>query len=114
MEIQTDGSTPGLSRVRLAGRLDSSGAGAVEAKFDAATTGVGDDAIVDLGSVTFLASLGIRMLVTAARTLAAKERRLVLVCGEGMVAETLRDSGIDQLIPLVATVAEAEALLAAR
>jgi hypothetical protein len=30
-----------------------------------------------------------------------------------MVAETLRDAGIDQIIPLVTTGAEAEALLAA-
>ena len=53
------------------------------------------------------------MRVTAARTLAAKERKLVLLVGEGLVAETLRDAGIDQLIPLVTTFAEAEALLPA-
>lgn len=113
MDIQVDDSTAGLRRVRLVGRLDSAGAGKVDADFDAATVGAGENAVVDLTGVTFLASLGIRMLVTAARALAAKERRLVLVAGEGLVAETLRDGGIDQLVPLVATTAEAEALLAA-
>jgi anti-anti-sigma factor len=113
MEIQIDRSSPGLRRVRLLGRLDSNGAEAVETKFGAATAGSGQHSIVDLTGVTFIASLGIRMLVTAARALAAKEHRLVLVSGAGMVAETLRDAGIDQIIPLVTTGAEAEALLAA-
>ncbi|HLF56523.1 MAG TPA: STAS domain-containing protein [Thermoanaerobaculia bacterium] len=112
MEIQIDSSAAELRRVKLVGRLDSAGAGAVETKFNAATAGAGVDSIADLSGVTFIASLGIRMLVTAARTLAAKEKKLVLVVGEGLVAETLRDGGIDQLVPMVATAAEAEALLA--
>jgi anti-anti-sigma factor len=111
MEIQIEDPTPAIRRVKLIGRLDSGGAGKVESEFNAATAASGKNAIADLSGVTFIASLGIRMLVTAARTIDAKEHKLVLVVGEGMVAETLRDAGIDQLIPTVATMAEAEAEL---
>mgnify|MGYP003399151137 CR=1 FL=1 len=53
------------------------------------------------------------MLVDAGRTLAAKGRKLVLVVPEGLVAETLRDGGIDQLITMVPTEADAVAWFAA-
>jgi anti-sigma B factor antagonist len=111
MEITIDSTRPDLRRVALAGRLDSAGVGAVELRFNAATAGAGQNAIADLSAVTFVASLGIRMLIAAARTLDAKERRLVLVVPEGPVAETLRDGGIDQLVTIVPAVAAAEAAL---
>lgn len=113
MEIQIDTSDPELRRVRLVGRLDSAGVGKVDLRFLASTAGAGINSIVDLSQVAFVASLGIRMLVDAGRTLSAKGRKLVLVVPEGLVAETLRDGGIDQLITMVATDGEAVAYLAA-
>lgn len=112
MEIQIDSSDPALRRVKLVGRLDAAGVGRVDVRFLAATAGSGLDSIADLSGVEFLASLGIRLLVDAARSTAAKGRRLVLVVPEGLVAETLRDGGIDQLIAMVGSDAEALALLA--
>jgi anti-anti-sigma factor len=113
MEIQIDASNPDLRHVRLTGRLDSAGVGRVDTRFLAATAGSGRDSIADLTGVAFIASLGIRLLVEAARTLKSKGRRLVLVVADGLVRDTLRDGGIDQLIPTVATDAEARALLTA-
>ncbi len=113
MEIQIDATAPDLRRVRLVGRLDSAGVGQVDIKFLAATAGSGRNAIADLTAVAFIASLGIRMLIEAARTLAAKGKRLVVVVVDGLVAETLRDSGVDQLVSTVGSDAEALALLAA-
>lgn len=113
MEIQIDSSAPDLRRVRLTGRLDSAGVSQVDVKFLAATAGSGRDSIVDLTGVAFIASLGIRLLVEAARTLKAKGHRLVLVVAEGLVRDTLRDGGIDQLIPTLGSEDEASALLAA-
>jgi anti-anti-sigma factor len=113
MEIQIDESAPELRRVKLIGRLDSAGAGLVEMKFNAVTAGAGVHSIADLSEVTFIASLGIRMIVASARTLAAKGRKLVLVVAEGLVAETLRDGGIDQLVTVVGSAEEAEAAIAA-
>lgn len=112
MEIQIESPSPDLRVVTLAGRLDTAGVGAVELKFNAATAaGAGHHAIADLSAVSFVASMGLRMLIAAARTLAAKERRMVLVVPEGMVAETLRDGGIDQLVTMVPDLAAARAAL---
>jgi anti-anti-sigma factor len=113
MEIQIDSPSDDLRLVRLAGRLDAAGVGSVDVRFLAATAGSGRNAIADLSRVTFLASLGIRLLVEAARSTKAKGRRLVLVVPEGLVRDTLRDGGIDQLVTTVATETEARELLAA-
>jgi anti-anti-sigma regulatory factor len=79
MEIQIDSSDPALRRVRLVGRLDSAGVGKVDLRFLASTAGAGIDSIADLSQVAFVASLGIRMLVDAGRTLAAKGKKLARV-----------------------------------
>ncbi|MGH7337515.1 MAG: STAS domain-containing protein [Myxococcota bacterium] len=113
MEIQIDSSAPDLRHVRLTGRLDAAGVGQVDVRFLAATAGSGKDAIADLTGVAFIASLGIRLLVDAARALKAKDRRMVLVVADGLVRDTLRNAGIDQLIATVASDAEARAFLAA-
>ena len=113
MEIQIDTADPALRRVRLAGRLDSAGVGRVDVRFLAATAGAGQHTIADLSGVEFIASLGIRMLVEAARTLSNKGKKLVLVVPGGLVADTLHDGGIDQLIPTVTSDTEAAALVAA-
>jgi len=109
MGITFDISNPERRLVTLDGRLDTAGVGEVELQFNAVTAAAGTDSIADLSGVTFLASMAIRMLVAAARTLAGKQRRLVLVVPEGPVAETLRHGGIDQMMTVVPTMAEAEA-----
>ncbi len=113
MQIQIDDSAPGLRRVWLVGRLDSTGAAAVDLRFQAATAGSNIDAIADLSGVSFIASLGIRILVESSRGLARKGRKLVLVVPAGLVAETLFDAGIDQIVPIVTAEADALALLSA-
>ena len=112
MEIVIDSSVPDLRRVSLSGRLDAAGVGQVDVRVNAATAGSGRNSIADLTRVTFIASLGIRLLVEAARTLQKKGQRLVLVVADGLVRDTLRDGGFDQLIAIVGSDAEAAALLA--
>jgi len=113
MELQIDSTDPQLRRVRLLGRLDSAGGEQIDLRFNAATAAAGLDTIVDLSGVEFIASLGIRILMKAARTLSSKGRKLVLFAPEGLVAETLRDGGIDQLIPTAGSDADAVAAIAA-
>ena len=67
--------------------------------------------MVDLSGIEFLASMGIRMLVTAAKTLKARGGRLILCGAHGSVAQVLRDTGIDQLIPVAVDLTGARALL---
>ncbi len=95
--------------VALDGRLDAAGADAVGTRFTAATAAQGRPVVVDLAGVPFIASLGIRLLIANARSLSQKGVTMVLYGADENVGSVLRDAAIDQLIPCVATQAEAVA-----
>ena len=101
-----------VTGVRLAGRLDAPGADRIDIKFTAVVVARGHDAIIDLSGVTFIASMGLRLLISTARALALKKRTMVLFGAAEMVQEVLDDAAIDQIIPIVATEADALARIA--
>jgi anti-anti-sigma factor len=111
MEIKHIEHADDVTRVALKGRLDTLGVDAIEARFNAALVPRGKHSIVDLSEVEFLSSLGVRMLLTAAKALKRKGARLVLVGARPLVGEALRHSAIDQLIPVAADSSAAAALL---
>jgi anti-anti-sigma factor len=97
----------GTTLVELSGRMDVPGA----LKADPAFAQIADQAtrlIVDLSKLDFLASLGIRTLVTASKTLRAKDGNLVLFSPQANVEQVLRSSGIDTIIPIAKDRADAE------
>jgi anti-anti-sigma factor len=63
--------------------------------------------MVDLAGVSFIASMGLRLLISAARTLHVKGRQMVLFGATGPVREVLEQAAIDQIIPLVDSEAQA-------
>jgi anti-anti-sigma factor len=95
--------------IALDGRLDAAGADAIGISFTAATAAQGRPVVVDLSGVSFIASLGIRLLIANARALMQKGVTMVLYGAHEQVASVLRDTAIDQLIPCVDTQAEAVA-----
>ena len=102
----------GITLVELEGRLDVAGALAVDPAFGevaAESTHV----IVDMSKVEFLASLGIRTLVTACKALRAKNGGMALLSPQANVEQVLRSSGIDSIIAITSTRQEAEATVLA-
>lgn len=99
--------------IGLRGRLDAAGADQVGVRFTAATASGHRHAVVDLTGVDFIASLGLRLLISAARGLAAKDRRLVIHGANELVRGVLEDAAIDQIIPVVDTRDDALALIKA-
>jgi anti-anti-sigma factor len=91
----------GITRVGLAGRLDSKGAEAIEMKFIFATK-KNDRVVVDLSDLEFMSSMGIRLLVTAAKGATRRGGKLVAVGANEMVAKVITTSGIDEIVPLIA------------
>jgi anti-anti-sigma factor len=89
-----------VQRIVLEGRLDIDGTQAVDIRFSAMTTTRKGQFIVDLGGVNLLASIGIRLLVSAARGQKGRGGKLVLACAQPAVKKVLQSAGIDQLIPL--------------
>lgn len=113
MEFQVTELDPELNRVTLTGRLDAEGCAKAELPFTAAVGSAGRHAVLDLGAVGFVGSLGIRMLISVARVLHRKGRTMVLYGVRPEVAEVFDTVALDQLIPIVGTEAEARARIAA-
>ena len=90
------------AKIGLVGKLDIAGAEVVALPL-ATLAGGKKGVVVDLSQVTFLASIGIRHLVSATKTLARKGGKLVLVNPNALVKEVLETSGVTDIMPIVAT-----------
>ncbi len=113
MDIDVTPLDPTTNLLRLQGRLDAPTVDRIEVKVNASAVAPGRDLLVDLGGVEFIASLGIRLLITAARSLKAKGAHMVLFGAQPLVLEVLEHTAIDQIVPVAADEAAARALLAA-
>jgi anti-sigma B factor antagonist len=89
---------PHRTVVSLSGRLDTLGVESIETSFNAAVVARRVDAIVDLSGVEFLSSMGVRMLLTAAKALQRAGARLVLAAPGPLVDGALRHSSLAQVI----------------
>ena len=97
-------------RVTLVGRLDIPGA----AKIDGPLKEIADsrtNIVVDMSGVDFIASLGMRSLVVAAKTLMRNGRTLVLLNPTPLVADALNKAGLHTLLPMVQSESEAQVAL---
>jgi anti-anti-sigma factor len=98
MDMIVDELADGVTNVAVRGRLDRLGAETTVSRFDA----IADSkraVVVDLSGVDFLASLGIRVLLTSAKTLQSKGGKLAIVA-QGNVLTVLQVAGLDALIPV--------------
>jgi anti-anti-sigma factor len=97
-------------RVTLTGRLDTPGVDRVETQFVAALVPDARNAVVDLSRVDFVASMGIRMLVSAARSLKLRRARLALFGVQDSVSQVFEAVALHKILSICST--EAEALAA--
>lgn len=111
MELVVDDSGVAPVRLVLTGRLDAAGSEQVEAAFTSAAGKARGDLLVDMSGVTFVGSLGIRLLIGAARQAGRGRRRLVIFGAQPAVAEVFGTVALDELIPIVADEAAARAHL---
>lgn len=102
----------GITRAELAGRLDTANVNELENHF---TTGImpkAQNTIVDLSKVSFIASLGIRMLLTTARGLANRGAKFAMYGANPAVMEIFETTALSDIIPIRDTEAEALAEVA--
>ena len=108
MSIQYSDDGDHFRRISIAGRLDIAGTDAIATQFTALAASAPRRVIVDLTAVSFLASIGIRALISNAKALQQRGGKMVLLVGSNeSVAKTLETTGIDTLIPMFADAGEA-------
>ena len=111
MELKVMRSDSALTRIELAGKLDVEGEGQIGEQFRQVVQSSNMDVLVDMSQVSYLASLGIRLLFAGAKSLAAIGKKLVVLSPQPMVEETLLNSGTVKLIPIAQNEDEALRIL---
>ena len=107
MDITFEQLPSGAIVIVLKGRMDVTGAMKIDVQF-AAVAAANRAVVVDLGAVEFLASMGLRTLIMAAKSMHTKKGRMALWRPQPMVEEVLVTSGTTTLIPLAHDMSAAE------
>ena len=98
-----------LRRIVISGRLDIPGTEGVATQLVELSAAPKKGVVVDLSSVNFLASIGIRALITSAKAVQERGGKMVLVVsGSSTVMMSLEATGVDELIPVFKNAADAE------
>jgi len=84
--------------VVLNGRLDIAGAEVIALPL-ATVSGAKNLIYVDMAGVSFIASIGLRHLISASKAVARRGGRLVLLDPNDMVLEVITTSGLSDLLP---------------
>lgn len=89
-----------LTHVKLSGRVDLEGIGDLDLDFTKHTVARRRPTLVDISDVDYIASIGLRMLVTAAKALNKFGARMVLLNPHPDVEDVLRTAGFDKVMPI--------------
>jgi len=111
MELKILKTDPNFTHVALSGKLDVEGESQIGDEFRRLVESHRCNFLVDMSQVSYLASLGIRLLFAGAKSLAAEGKKLVVIDPQQMVEETLLNSGTAKFIPITRDASEAAALL---
>jgi anti-anti-sigma factor len=97
-------------KITLVGKLDIAGAATIDLPL-ATVAGTRTSIVIDMIGVDFIASIGIRHLVMAAKAVARGSGKLVLLDPTPPVTEVLVTAGLDDFLPIVRSEDEARAAL---
>ncbi len=98
-----------LRKIVILGRLDISGTESVAGELEKLAAAPKKGVVVDLSSLKFLASLGIRALLKSAKAVEERGGRMVLVVGtNSQVVMSLEATGVSNLVPMFESNDEAE------
>ena len=113
MKLKVVQQTDTLNHVELQGSIDCEGVQEVGNKFSNMTAVLHTDTLVDMSKVDYISSLGLGMLVTAAKALKLSGKKIVLVSPQAKVRDSILSSGLKQVLVMVADMNEAQSLLQA-
>jgi anti-anti-sigma factor len=99
VEFTTKELEGGITLVILEGRMDIEGAASIDLKMNI-VGGTSHSVLVDLQKVTYLGSVGISVLVAASRPIKNRGGKFAFLGPIPLVAEVLRTTNIDKMIPV--------------
>lgn len=112
VQMQVNPLSEHLVRVAFVGRLDTPAVDRIETRFVDALGPGANNAIVDLSEVNFVASMAIRMLVSAARNLRTRQATLAIYGAQDSVKRVFEAVALAKILPICSTEAEALAAVA--
>ena len=95
----------------LIGRLDLHGEHEITKAFKKDVIDRGKPVVIELSGVVFMSSVGIEMLILAAKELEEKGVRMVIAAPMNMVEKILRRTGVEEIIPIAPDTEAALSLL---
>jgi anti-anti-sigma factor len=113
VELKTQETPDGVKIITLAGRMDIAGTQQIDLRFTSLAASQKAFIAVDLSEVSFLASIGMRTLVSSARALMNRGGAMALASPQPLVNQALVAAGIDSLIPIYPNIGEASRALQA-
>ena len=112
MAIAHEDLSANLRRIVLTGRLDFHGVEEIIGQLASLLTTAEANVLIDLSEATLICSMGIRALILNAKNLQQRGGCMALVVQQdSIVSATLRSVGIDTLLPMYPSVADAGAAL---
>ena len=108
MQLTVQERPDGVTVATLAGRLDIDGAAKIDMQVGVLAAS-SRALVLDLGGVSFLASMGLRTLITCGRTVAAKGGKVALARPQENVARVLTSSGAGEFMAVRPTLEDAVA-----
>jgi anti-anti-sigma factor len=99
MQMTTEELAGGVTKVVLDGRLDVEGAQAIDLKMNV-LAGSKPNMLIDMQKVSFLGSMGLRTIVTVARTIKNRGGKTALYAPDELVEKVLKTSGVDTYVPI--------------
>ena len=111
MEMNVSELKNGITLIALQGTLDIMGVNQVETKFAGYCSGENARILVDMSGVDYMASIGIRLLVTNAKSLRSRNGKMALLSPTTDVFNVLAMTDIPAIIPVYSNFESAEAVL---
>ncbi len=110
MEMRQEELDGDILKISLDGSFDIAGAADVDLPFSV-IGGKRRKVIVDFTDVNFMASMGVRVLIKTAKAMANHGGKLVVVNPNDAARKVMSATGLDSIVPVVDTEAEAFAAL---
>jgi anti-sigma B factor antagonist len=98
MEISDEAVGSDVHKITLSGRMDIEGVNSIDVRFVGMTAAPRLAIVVDMQAVSFMCSMGIRVLLQAAKAVTKRGGKIALLSPQREVVNVLAAAGVAQLI----------------